>query len=241
MGTVTGRLILEKEALEVGQENYEDLKQLLMQISSGMTDVMTAGEDGDDKAVIATFQSIQDLVESVSEEVKEVGAKDIDTEGVDKRLMTILELFDSFDRDVRFRPQLISIETQTVLAHSCVSWIADTQSIIEDPKKAQVSLGGFSFDDERERLVTVFQARFPKFRGYRVLAKRRGNCTDFELTDGPQELDADDISPLDALEPHLVKFLRWELRKLSDEMEYGIFKSRGKRKMISCRIVCYEW
>ena len=239
MVLVIAGLILEKDALEVGQENYEELKQLLMQISSGITDVMTAGVGGDDKAVHATLHSIQDLVESVSKEVKEARVKNIDTDGLDKRLMIILELFDSLDRDVRFSPQLISIETQTVLAHSCVSWIADTQSIIEDPKKARHGKG-FTFDGERDRLATVFQERFPKFHGYRILAKRRGNSTDFELTDGPPELEVDEVSPLDALEPHLERLLKWELRKISDYMRFDIHKSSGKKKRLTCRIVCYE-
>ena len=239
MGLVSQKQIRPKEAVETGQENYEELKQLLMQISSGMTDVMTAGVVGDDKAVRAKLHSIQDLVESISKEVKVVQFNDMDTEGVDKRLMTILELFDSLDRDVRLKSQLISIETQTVLAHSCVSWIAKAQSIIEYPEKARHGKG-FTFDGERDRLATLFQARFPKFRGYRILAKRKGNATDFYLTDGPLELDADAVSPLDALEPHLEEFLNWELRKISDDMVFNIYKSSGKKKMLTCRIVCYE-
>ena len=229
-------LIQEKEAIETRQEYYEELKQLLTQISSGMTDVMTAGVDGDNKAARAKLHSIQDLVESVSEEIKEASDKDMDTEGVDKQLMAILKLFDSLGRDVRFRPQLISIETQTVLAHSCVSWIADTQSIIEDPEKARVSL---DYDNERERLATEFQARFPKFRGHRILVKRRGNSTDFELTDGPpEELDVGEVPPRDALEPHMRKFLVWELRKIPDHMRFDIYIGRGgKRKVITNRVV----
>ncbi|MGY5873668.1 MAG: hypothetical protein RTV72_15575 [Candidatus Thorarchaeota archaeon] len=86
-GIIPQKLILVKEALEVGQENLEGLKQMLMQIISGVADVKTAGVNGGDKAILAKFQNIQNLAESVSEEVKEARVKDLDTEDLDKRLM----------------------------------------------------------------------------------------------------------------------------------------------------------
>jgi len=85
----------------------------------------------------------------------------------------------------------------------------------------------------------VFQARFPKFRGYRVVATRRANCTDFDLTDGPPELNADEVSPLDVLDAELNKFLNWELRKIPMEMIFTTHISRGKRKILTCRIVYF--
>lgn len=234
---VSGRLIQPKEAHEMAQNKYEELKQVLMQFN---TSIISTDMDEEEKPIITKLNNIQDIIESVKEEIKSAGdVIDLDTDGLNERLMAILELFDSLYSDIRFRTPLVFTETQIVLAHSRVSWIADAQGIIRDPKSARHGKG-FTFDGERDRLATEFQARFPKFAGYRVTAKRRGFATDFALIDGPPEPDTGIISTREILSNELVEFLKWELRKISDDMIFKIFISGGKRKLFSCNVKVYE-
>lgn len=150
--------------------------------------------------------------------------------------MALLELIDSLDSNIRFKTPLISIENQLILVHSRICWIAEAQKIIKDPERARHILG-FHFSDERVRLATEFQARFPNFAGYRLIAKEWGRLIQLELIDGPSEADTEGIPPREILKNEADEFLRWELRKIRMEMVFEIAISQGSRKLFYFEII----
>lgn len=222
---VLARWITEEEARLVGYQKLEDLRKWLRHVGFYSHKLQQTDSD--------ILQKIKNYIESAREEVKDTGVEDLDAEGLDEQIMALLELIDGFNPDVLFRYNLINEETKIVLAHSCLSWIADAQGIMEDPEKAKSQI---SLLDLRGHLATVFQNRFPKFFGYRVVVVSQMFRLHLKLVDGPSQLDVPDAAPMYALMPYLDEFLRWELRKTGLAMKYYIYPPNSQPKDMLCDI-----
>ena len=128
---VSGRVIQPKEAQEMAQKKYEELKHILMKID---TSVITTEKQGIEKKILSKLNKIQDLIGNFKEEIKDINdPTEVDTADLDTRLMALLELIDSLDNNIRFKTPLISTENQLILVHSRICWIAEAQKIIRYP------------------------------------------------------------------------------------------------------------
>lgn len=217
---VLARWITEEEARLVGYQKLGDLRKWLRHVGFHWVqhDIL---------------KKIRNYIESAREEVEDTRIEDLDAESLDKQIMALLELIDGFNPDVRFRYMLNNEETKIVLAHSCLAWIADAQGIMDDPMKARSNI---SLLDLRKHLATVFQNRFPKFFGYRLVVQGQMFRLRLKLVDGPSQLDVPDAAPMYALMPYLDEFLRWELRKTGLAMKYYIYPPNPQPKDMLCDI-----
>ncbi len=246
MVLLNAKLISGDEATQVRDNCLREISLQLKQASICVTKLLLTLDGRDvhrdvhsDLHNIGVMSKIESLIKSLDIELSVYFAVPITPNELVERTKAIYTEFGQFYDDIRWKDDTLVAETSAVLAHASARWVADADSIIQDPKRALISNfnENWSFTGENERIAAEFQARIPVFCGFRVLAEGRPPDIVITLRSDPRHTESPGNPPLDKLKTEVERLLEWELRKIGFTMEYevNVFDNPPPR-MIYCPI-----
>ncbi len=224
---VNAELISSDEAKQVRREALNELKILLKKMTADLTKLTVAGKKSSQMNLNA-LKSIQNKLEVLREDTEKAEEDSLNTKKWIGQIKIIMNLFNQIN-DEELKPSLIEPETNVLLVQFKIALIADANIIINNPDKALIDYKDFTFSGEYERLGKEFQTLFPKFFGYRVEIDSRFHGFSVDLEGSPPTINAIIESPVKAIEPLIIEFLNWQLRKIGFTMifEFTIIDQNG--------------
>ncbi len=209
---VRAELIHPDEAKQARHEAFNGLGKLLKKIIADLTKLPVADRKSS-QVNLNALKSIQSKLEVLGEYIEKAEEDNFNTKKWTQLIKSIINLFEQID-DYELKALLIGPETDALLAQFKIALIADANSIIDNPNAALIDYEDFTFSGEYERLGREFQALFPRFLGYRVEMGSRHNGFSIDLKEGSPTISSKTESPAEAIEPLIVEFLSWQLRKI---------------------------
>ncbi|NVM02214.1 MAG: hypothetical protein HWN67_07750 [Candidatus Helarchaeota archaeon] len=208
---VKAKMIKEEEARQVRQKLLQEVKELLMKVIKGISEVISGDEDTYlDQIILDNLTKTKNQVENLHEEINKITDTTLIMSDFDKVMTLILERIKDLRSIDHLKESLIIPETNAIIAYSNIRWIADAESIIKEPEKARDDKATFS--SERKRIAHEFEIRFPTFLGCSLDYEYSPMGVTIWLTCSSPKQEADKVYI--AFWSILEEILKWELRKM---------------------------